>query len=96
MVPYRAYTKASCGQRKIYNRASACQTCHIGASADAIELLGGGMNHTPELICYCFNYTLEDIHQDYETNGHSTILEQIKRERTSGNLACAEKNPKGR
>ncbi|MDJ0884769.1 MAG: (2Fe-2S)-binding protein [Desulfobacterales bacterium] len=54
------------------------------------------MNHTPELICYCFNYTAEDIHQDYEANGHSTILEQIKRERKSGNSACAEKNPKGR
>ncbi len=54
------------------------------------------MNHTPELICYCFNYTAEDIHRDYETNGHSTILERIKVERTSGNCGCAEKNPKGR
>ena len=50
----------------------------------------------PDLVCYCFHYTAADIRKDYETHGQSTILERIKVERTSGNCACAEKNPKGR
>lgn len=54
------------------------------------------MKHSPELICYCFNYTAEDIRRDYEANGHSTILERIKKERNAGFCECAAKNPKGR
>ena len=50
----------------------------------------------PELVCYCFEYTVDDIRQDYKTNGHSTILEKIKSEKKFGNCRCAEKNPQGR
>ncbi len=50
----------------------------------------------PELVCYCFAYTADDIRQDYESNGYSTILEKIKAERNSGNCQCVDKNPKGR
>ncbi len=50
----------------------------------------------PEPICYCFNYSSEDIQQDWEFNGHSTILEKIKAERTAGRCDCAAKHPKGR
>lgn len=49
-----------------------------------------------EMVCYCFEYTADDIIQDYENNGHSTILEKIKAERNSGNCECVDKNPKGR
>lgn len=50
----------------------------------------------PELVCYCFEYTAEDILRDYEAHGHSTLLEKIKAEKKSGNCRCAAKNPKGR
>ena len=50
----------------------------------------------PELVCYCFEYTAEDIRRDYEAHGHSTLLEKIKAEKKSGNCRCAAKNPKGR
>ncbi len=50
----------------------------------------------PDLVCYCFAYTADDIRQDYENNGRSTILEKIKTERNAGSCQCAEKNPKGR
>ena len=50
----------------------------------------------PDLVCYCFEYTADDIRRDYETNGHSTILEKIKKEKQFGNCKCATKNPKGR
>lgn len=50
----------------------------------------------PELICYCFNYTVENIRRDYEAHGYSTILEKITAEKKLGNCHCAAKNPKGR
>ena len=50
----------------------------------------------PDLICYCFNYTAEDIQHDLEINGRSTILEKIKMERESGGCNCVAKHPKGR
>ena len=50
----------------------------------------------PELICYCFEYTADDIRRDYAVHGYSTLLEKIKAEKKGGNCQCAAKNPKGR
>ena len=48
-----------------------------------------------DLICYCFGYSEDDIHQDYQENGKSTIMEKIQMEKKFGNCQCATKNPKG-
>jgi hypothetical protein len=48
------------------------------------------------LICYCFNYTDEDIELDLRQNGKSTIMEKILAEKRMGGCQCATKNPKGR
>ena len=37
------------------------------------------------LIYFCFNYSAEDIKQDYFRNGHSTIIEKIQLEKKFGN-----------
>ena len=43
------------------------------------------------LVCYCFEYTEEDIRKDFETKGFSTILEKMTTkvggERTSAEVA---------
>ena len=49
-----------------------------------------------DLICYCFEYTAEDIQQDYKINRRSTIMEKIQAEKKFGNCRCSVKNPKGR
>ena len=49
-----------------------------------------------DLICFCFEYSTEDIHKDYHANGRSTIMEKIEFEKKLGNCRCAVKNPKGR
>lgn len=50
-----------------------------------------------QLICYCFNYTEEDIKQDVLANaGHSTILARINAEMKAGNCKCATKHPQRR
>jgi len=48
------------------------------------------------LICYCFEYTRQDIEDDLKKNGRSLIVEKIQAEKKSGNCQCATKNPKGR
>ncbi|WP_457553522.1 hypothetical protein [Desulfobacula sp.] len=48
------------------------------------------------LICYCFEYTKEDIEQDVINNNKSLIMEKIITEKKMGGCSCAEKNPKGK
>lgn len=49
-----------------------------------------------EYICYCFEYTRQDIEEDVEKNGRSLIMDKIKAEKKFGNCQCTTKNPKGR
>lgn len=49
-----------------------------------------------QLVCYCFKYSAEDIREDYEKNGRSTILVRIAAEKKDGGCNCITKNPKGR
>jgi hypothetical protein len=49
-----------------------------------------------DLICYCFDYSVDDITQDYLANGKSTIMDKIQIEKKFGNCQCATKNPKGK
>jgi len=48
------------------------------------------------MICYCFNYTREDIEQDFRKNGRSLIMEKIIAEKRFGNCQCKKLNPKSR
>ena len=47
-------------------------------------------------ICYCFEYTREDIERDILENGRSKIMEKIIAEKKLGGCQCATKNPRGR
>ena len=48
------------------------------------------------LVCYCFEYTVDDIREDYNENGKSLILERIAEEKKRNGCDCVKKNPKGR
>ena len=48
------------------------------------------------LICYCFNYTADDIKKDFKENGQSTIMARITNEKKNGKCNCESINPKGR
>jgi hypothetical protein len=49
-----------------------------------------------ELVCYCFQYTAEDIANDVRQHGgKSTILARILEEKKKGTCQCHLKNPKG-
>jgi len=49
-----------------------------------------------DLICYCFGYSVDDIRNDYQTNGKSTLMDKIQTEKKFGNCQCRIKNPKGK
>ena len=49
-----------------------------------------------DLICYCFEYTGEDIRQDLIKHGRSMIMEKIKAAKQMGSCQCTTKNPKGK
>ncbi len=43
-----------------------------------------------DLICFCYNYTAEDIRQDYQKNGRSVILEKIQEKHFDMGILTAE------
>jgi len=49
----------------------------------------------PVPLCYCFDYSREDVRRDIEAAGMTTILDQIKGEVQGGFCACEVKNPSG-
>lgn len=50
-----------------------------------------------DLVCYCFEYSADDIREDVKANnGRSTILEQIAAEKKAGGSQCATRHPEGR
>lgn len=49
------------------------------------------------IICYCWNYSEEDIKHDlHQHNGVSTILEHILEEKRKGACKCKSMHPEGR
>ena len=49
-----------------------------------------------DLICYCFEFTSEDIQQDFIKHGRSVIMEKIKAVKMMGSCQCSTKNPSGK
>ncbi len=49
-----------------------------------------------EYVCYCFEFTENDIKQDLRDNNRSTIMDYIAMQKRKGGCSCAEKNPRGR
>jgi len=49
----------------------------------------------PIPLCYCFDYSREDIRRDIEASGNTSVLEDIKAEVQGGFCSCEVKNPSG-
>ncbi|HEV2378948.1 MAG TPA: hypothetical protein VG206_04025 [Terriglobia bacterium] len=49
----------------------------------------------PIPLCYCFDYSRENIRRDIEAAGKTSVLEEIKAEVKGGFCACEVKNPSG-
>jgi hypothetical protein len=49
----------------------------------------------PIPLCYCFDYSREDIRRGIDATNQTSILEEIKAEVQGGFCACEVKNPSG-
>jgi len=47
-------------------------------------------------VCYCFGVTRQDIREEIQRTGNSTVTERIKAEVKAGHCACEVKNPSGK
>ena len=68
----------------------------IGPAVNDSKSPQKGFLQKNNLICYCFEYTKDDIEQDFTNHGRSLIMEKIAAEKKGGGCDCATKNPKGR
>jgi len=50
----------------------------------------------PLPLCYCFDYTREDLQRDLKEYGRTDIPEKIKAEISAGYCSCEVKNPSGK
>ncbi len=56
-----------------------------------------GMKETsaPRPVCYCFDHTAEEIEEEVQRTGDSTVLEDIQRRMKNEGCSCATRNPRG-
>ena len=47
-------------------------------------------------VCYCFDYTEEDIIKDLKKHGYSTIIDEITERKSQNMCNCQEKHPEHR
>lgn len=50
----------------------------------------------PRPLCYCFGYTIEDIHHEIRETAASTVEKEIAGKIEAGLCHCEEANPEGR
>ena len=53
-------------------------------------------NQMIDPVCYCFEYSRQDIERDVLKNGRSLIMEKIMAAKKFGGCQCTTKNPRGR
>lgn len=49
----------------------------------------------PRPVCYCFNHSVEEIFDEVERTGQSTVVADIKKRMAEEGCSCETKNPAG-
>ena len=49
----------------------------------------------PQMVCYCFEHTKDEIQEDFKAHGESRIEASIREKVTAGSCSCEVMNPKG-
>ena len=79
-----------------------CETVYFSAGGD--ETFGKrdlavrfGLKETslPRPVCYCFDHTVEEIHDEIRRTGRSTVLDSIKADMDKSGCRCEHVNPLG-
>lgn len=64
--------------------------------ADLLVRVGVKERVDPITLCYCFGVTRQDVQEEIQRTGKSTVAERIKAEVKAGHCACEVKNPSGK
>lgn len=62
---------------------------------DLVVRVGRKESEDPRPVCYCFDFTVEDLSRDITSRGDTDIPEKIAEEVRAGHCACEVKNPEG-
>ena len=65
------------------------------SKAEAKVRVGFKETGTPQMVCYCFEHTKDEIQDDYQAQGESRIEDRIREKVTAGSCSCEVMNPKG-
>ena len=96
----RDHTRVVASDSYSFCRRANCEIvyfCNQAAFTKADLKVRVGIKETapPIPLCYCFDYSREDICRDIEATGETSVLEEIKTEVQGGFCACEVKNPSG-
>ena len=79
-----------------------CDTVYFGASngqtfrkSDLTVRFGLKETDAPRHVCYCFDHTVEEIHDEIRRTGESTVVESIKADMKGPGCRCEYTNPLG-
>ncbi|GMT47623.1 MAG: hypothetical protein IEMM0007_1189 [bacterium] len=68
---------------------------HAFYKEDLTVRVGIKEESSPRPICYCFNYSVEEIFNEVQRTGKSTVIDDIKSRIKSDGCSCEVKNPQG-
>lgn len=79
-----------------------CDTVYFGEGhaktfrkSDLTVRFGLKETDAPRLVCYCFDHTIEEIHDEIRRTGGSTIVDSITAEMKGPGCRCEYTNPLG-
>ncbi len=79
-----------------------CETVYFGTGendafvkSDLSLRFGLKEKDAPRAICYCFDHSVEEIHDEIRRTGRSTVLENIKADMKGLGCRCERTNPLG-
>jgi hypothetical protein len=96
----REHTRVPASPSYLFCRTADCEVVYFSEQAvftkpDLKVRVGLKETADPISLCYCFDYSREDIRHDIEATGKTSILEEIRAEVQGGFCACEVKNPSG-
>lgn len=96
----RDHTRVPAPSSFLFCRTTTCDVVYFSGQAifrkpDMKVRVGIKETEDPVPLCYCFDYTREDILREIHKTGETKLAEVIKGEVQDGFCACEVKNPSG-
>ena len=94
----REHTRVPASASYLFCRTANCEAVYFSEQAvftkpDLKVRVGLKETADPIPLCYCFDYSGEDIRRDIEATGKTLVLEEIRAEVQGVFCACEVKNP---